>query len=151
MVDCSVIDVFCGIGGLTHGFIKEGFRVNAGYDLDESCRFAYERNNSVTFVCKNIEELTGTQLLPKFDKGLKVLVGCAPCQPFSKYTQGQKTQKWKLLKEFLRIITEVNPNIISMENVPELKRQHAFRSFVAALRKAEYHVSYRIVFCPEYG
>jgi DNA (cytosine-5)-methyltransferase 1 len=41
-----VIDLFCGVGGLTHGFVRErGFKVLAGFDSDPSCKFAYESNN----------------------------------------------------------------------------------------------------------
>lgn len=45
MRNCSVVDVFCGVGGLTHGFFLEGFNVVAGIDSDTSCKFAYEHNN----------------------------------------------------------------------------------------------------------
>lgn len=38
----KVVDLFCGIGGLSNGFFQEGFDVVAGYDNDKSCKFAYE-------------------------------------------------------------------------------------------------------------
>ncbi len=41
----SVVDIFCGVGGLTHGLKREGFNVVADYDLDSSCKYAYEANN----------------------------------------------------------------------------------------------------------
>ena len=41
----KVIDLFCGIGGLTHGLVKEGLDVVAGIDNDNSCKFGYEYNN----------------------------------------------------------------------------------------------------------
>ena len=41
----TVVDVFCGAGGLSHGFMLEGFDVRAGIDIDASCRHAYEHNN----------------------------------------------------------------------------------------------------------
>ena len=42
--DFSVVDLFCGIGGLSYGFVLEGFKIDAGIDLDKSCQFAFEKN-----------------------------------------------------------------------------------------------------------
>ena len=44
-MQANVIDLFCGIGGLTHGLIKAGLNVVAGLDIDSACRYAYETNN----------------------------------------------------------------------------------------------------------
>ena len=38
MKQAKVIDLFCGIGGLSHGFVKEGFNVVAGVDIDPTCK-----------------------------------------------------------------------------------------------------------------
>ena len=149
---CSVVDIFCGVGGLTHGFVKEGFRVLAGFDSDETCRYAFEKNNSAKFIKKNVKNLTGEEVNRLYGKDdLRILVGCAPCTPFSKYTQGRSGDKWKLLREFRRVILQTMPDIISMENVPELAKHKAFRRFVSALEKAGYKVSHTIVFCPDWG
>jgi DNA (cytosine-5)-methyltransferase 1 len=152
MKGCSVVDVFCGVGGLTHGFVKEGFRVVAGFDSDGSCQYAYEKNNSTKFIEKDVAELTGKEVKALYPKGdIRILVGCAPCTPFSKYTQGQSIDKWRLLREFRRVILEVKPDVISMENVPELARHRAFSRFISALEDAGYYISYSVVFCPDYG
>ncbi len=148
----SVVDVFCGVGGLTHGFVKEGFRIRAGFDSDESCQYAFEKNNSATFIKKNVTALTGKEVRALYAKDeVKILVGCAPCTPFSKYTQGRPGDKWKLLREFRRVILEAAPDVISMENVPELAKHRAFDRFVSALEDAGYEVSHSVVFCPDYG
>ena len=46
----TAIDLFCGIGGLTKGLSLSGITVQAGIDIDDSCRFAYERNNNAQFI-----------------------------------------------------------------------------------------------------
>ena len=38
----SLIDLFCGVGGLTHGFVQENFKIDAGIDFDATCKFAFE-------------------------------------------------------------------------------------------------------------
>ncbi|HJO74478.1 MAG TPA: DNA cytosine methyltransferase [Rhodospirillales bacterium] len=53
----SVIDLFCGAGGLSHGFYKEGFPIAAGIDIDEACRYPFEKNNDAPFICKDVSEL----------------------------------------------------------------------------------------------
>jgi DNA (cytosine-5)-methyltransferase 1 len=63
MKACSTVDVFCGIGGLTQGFVKEEFNVIAGIDIDDSCRYAYEHNNKSRFICKKIEDVNAQDIL----------------------------------------------------------------------------------------
>ena len=88
VVDASVIDLFCGAGGLSHGFKTEAFKLAAGIDIDEACRYPYEQNNGAPFVRKDVGKLTAKEIDDLFLPGAKrVLVGCAPCQPFSTYNQ----------------------------------------------------------------
>ena len=134
--------------------MREGFQVVAGYDSDATCKFAYEANNrGAKFVHKGIERTTAEEITGKLRAAeTRILVGCAPCQAFSLYTVKQKkTDKWKLLSEFRRLIRDVAPEIVSMENVPELGRHNAFHEFLDALRELGYHLSHSIVNCPDYG
>lgn len=157
-IKVSAIDLFCGVGGLTHGLIQSGIPVRMGLDLDSSCKFAFEENNQADFIAEDITNIKGDFLKAYWDKeGIKILVGCAPCQPFSshanKINNEQKTsdKKWNLINEYLRIVGEAQPDIISMENVPNLINKEIFRDFVKGLEKLGYYVSYSNVFCPEYG
>ena len=151
----SVTDLFCGVGGLTHGFISEGFDVVAGIDSNPSCKYAFEKNNGAEFIEADIEGLTGEDVVKLFPQvGVKILVGCAPCQPFSNYTNKVKNKnqkQWSLLEEFGRIIEEVQPEIVSMENVPSLGSKDIFNTFVELLERNNYHVTWSNVFCPNYG
>ena len=46
------VDLFCGIGGLTHGLQDAGVVVKAGIDSDPTCQHAFEVNNPrASFVC----------------------------------------------------------------------------------------------------
>ena len=158
----SVIDLFCGIGGLSHGFVLENINVVAGYDIDETCQYPFEANNNATFIAKNIRDVTGNEVNSVFnDADIKILVGCAPCQPFSTYafkspdkTKSSDEGKWSLLSEFARIIQEVKPDIVSMENVPGLAKfdkSYIFRDFIRTLEDNNYHIDFKIVYCPSYG
>lgn len=152
------IDLFCGIGGLSKGLELANIPVIAGIDIDNTCRFAYEKNTKSVFILQNIENLESCEIakLYPIDTDIKILVGCAPCQPFSKYSQryrkdGFEDNKWKLLYEFLRLIRDIKPEIVSMENVPDLSKQSVFLDFVSTLEKLGYSVDWKIVYCPAYG
>ena len=154
----SAVDLFCGIGGLSYGLKKSGINVVAGVDIDDSCKFAYEKNIGGKFISKDISTIFGSELLADYwndPEIIKILVGCAPCQPFSTHANKNKgrtnNSKWNLLKEFARLIKESNPEIISMENVPNLSNQQIFKDFVSFLTNAGYYVSYSNVYCPDYG
>lgn len=58
----NVIDLFCGVGGLSHGFIQEDFNVLAGIDIDETCRFAFEENNKSEFIAKSITDISAQEI-----------------------------------------------------------------------------------------
>lgn len=153
----TVIDLFCGVGGLSCGFVQEDFKILAGIDNDISCKYAFEKNNNSKFIAKDIRNVTGVEINELFENNIKILVGCAPCQPFSSYSFRYKEKdqnKWGLLYEFIRIIKETKPAIVSMENVPQLlhfKKAPVFDDFCQQLKKIGYFISYQVVYCPDYG
>ena len=152
----KAVDLFCGVGGLTFGLMKAGIPVVAGIDLDGSCEYAYTHNNNCQFIKKIVEDVTGKEvktLLKGAD--VKVLVGCAPCQPFSSHRKDKQHRSnhkdWKLLYQFGRLVKEVHPHIVSMENVPELAKEKVFSDFVCTLEAEGYCVSYKVVNVADYG
>lgn len=155
MQQYSVVDLFCGVGGLTHGLMLEGFDVVAGIDSDPSCRYAYEKNNGAQFIEADVAKLSGEVVSKLYPEGsIKILVGCTPCQPFSNYTNKlmkKNLKQWALLDEFGLLVEEVQPEIVSMENVPSLGSKDIFDDFVDLLKRNNYHVTWVNVYCPDYG
>lgn len=156
--DCTIVDLFCGIGGLSYGLKMENFKIAAGYDIDEKCRYAFEANNDCDFYATDVANLTSADLQKHYkDSKVKILVGCAPCQPFSSYTFKNKEKdndKWGLLYHFSRLIKETKPDIVSMENVAQLlnfKKAPVFDDFISDLKRQGYFVHFEIVNCPDYG
>jgi DNA (cytosine-5)-methyltransferase 1 len=152
MIDA--VDLFCGAGGLTAGLRKAGLRVRAGYDIDPSCKHAYEHNNGAVFVPKSVEKISAEEVSSWYGSGNpRLLAGCAPCQPFSSYNQGRDTRadrKWPLLYAFKRLIEEVKPELVTMENVPDVTKHEVYHDFVAALKK-DYQIWEGTVACVDYG
>ncbi|MDA8246702.1 DNA cytosine methyltransferase [Acidithiobacillus sp.] len=156
MKTVSCIDLFCGAGGLTHGFVLEGLPVVAGIDMDPACRFPYEANNNARFVEQDISKISVTELEALFgDAALKILAGCAPCQPFSTYAQRYeldgKDGKWGLLYHFARLAEGANPDVITMENVQTVEKHAVFHDFVDTLRRLGYKVWFDVVDSSHYG
>ncbi len=149
----KVVDLFCGIGGLTHGFIKEGFNVVAGIDNDGSCRYGYETNNDAKFIEKPIEDVTASELLAIYkDCEYKVLVGCAPCQPYSRLNLKKNTKsEFTPIEKFAQLINEIKPEIVSMENVKGLQKYPVFIQFVKNLKDQGYKVEFDVVDTSDYG
>ena len=153
MIAC--VDIFCGVGGLTHGLARGGVQVVAGIDLDPECRFPYEANNRSKFLEQDISSVSGDSLRALWaHEPYSLLAGCAPCQPFSTYGRhkqrrlGNKT-KWGLVAEFGRLVTESRPDFVTMENVPQLVAHEVFEDLVASL--CEYHLWWNVIDCSRYG
>ncbi|WP_201352069.1 DNA cytosine methyltransferase [Hydrogenimonas urashimensis] len=150
----EAIDLFCGVGGLTHGLKRAGIRVRLGVDVDRACEYAYVKNNEADFLVKSVDEVTGEELLERYGGGsTRLLAGCAPCQTFSTYNQKAcpTDRRWWLLSEFGRLVEEVNPELVTMENVPGLKDRDVFDDFVEKLKKNGYRVWCDVVDASVYG
>jgi len=151
------VDLFCGAGGLTRGLLDAGIKVRAGVDLDPICEYPYEHNNDAEFLKKSVTELQPNDIRLFYRKrSLRLLAGCAPCQTFSTYnfkarTAEEKDKKWFLLLEFARLVNEISPELVTMENVPGLAEQDVFANFTQTLQDNGYHVVYQVVDCSEYG
>ena len=154
--DVVCVDLFCGAGGLTHGLIEAGVRVVAGVDSDEACEHPYTANHEgIAFHKHDIAKLKASEVEKWFgDASIRVLAGCAPCQPFSSYSQRYETvgtEHWGLLNHFARLVEEIVPDIVTMENVPTVTKHKVFDDFVATLRRLGYEGWYEVVDCAEYG
>lgn len=153
----AVVDLFCGIGGLSHGLRRAGLNIVAGVDSDETCRYAFETNNDGTFVGRPLEDVSGEEVAALFPEGSRrILVGCAPCTPFSPYSagRGRPRDKWSLVDLFMDRIAAVEPEVISMENVPRLKSfkgGQVFERFLERLDDAGYEASAEVVNAADYG
>ncbi|KAA0115092.1 DNA cytosine methyltransferase [Mycolicibacterium sp. P9-22] len=150
----QAVDLFCGVGGLTHGLVKAGIGVRAGFDLDPACLYPYEANNPGKFVEADVGATDADKITRFFsDSAVSLLAGCAPCQPFSTYSQSGRSTKrvndWQLLRHFGRLVNEVQPDLVTMENVPQLAQHSVFSEFLQNL--AGYSVSWSVVDAARHG
>ena len=151
----GAVDLFCGAGGLTAGLRNAGIDVFAGYDNDSSCKYPFEYNNRAKFIAKDVAKVSGSEISSWLScSPVRLLAGCAPCQPFSTYNQGRdmrQDRKWPLLHQFSRLISEVLPDLVTKENVPEVIKHEVYHDFLKDLQMLGYHISASRVYCAEYG
>ncbi|MCQ4269027.1 DNA cytosine methyltransferase [Pseudomonas stutzeri] len=150
----KAVDLFCGVGGLTHGLIRGGIEVKAGVDLDGSCRYPFEKNNSAKFIECDVGSLQSSDIVDFLSgEGYSLLAGCAPCQPFSTYSRKGRNKnhenQWPLALEFARLANDIKPDFITMENVPQLADHDVFQDFVRSL--VGYESWWGVVECSAYG
>ncbi len=166
----KAIDLFSGCGGVSCGLTRAGFKVKAAVEIDpEAARTysAYPPLADVNVLIDDICKLTGKKILRAAGikkNDLYLLAGCPPCQNFSMQNPKNKTkpesERKKLLFEFLRIIKEVYPPFVLMENVPGLDsdfNKNILNEFLNSLRNEngrdteKYYVSYSILNAADYG
>lgn len=152
----GAVDLFCGAGGLTHGLAAAGVHVVVGVDLDGACKHPYEANNpGARFEPRDVSSLKPDEVNGWYGNyQMRLLAGCAPCQPFSSYAQRYETkgtERWGLLNHFARLVEGVRPDFVTMENVSTVTKHEVFHDFVSTLEKRGYHVWYDVVDCADYG
>lgn len=152
--DVAAVDLFCGAAGLSLGLKDSGIKIAAGIDLDPACRYPFEQNIGAKFLERDIASLSPSVVAELFGEAkIRVLAGCAPCQPFCGYTTRRRAidRRWQLLLEFLRITEIVLPEIVTMENVPRLVHLPLWGRFVGGLEAAGYHVAWDVLDAAHYG
>ena len=168
----KAIDLFSGCGGVSIGLTQAGFNVCCAVEIDDTAIKAYKGYHllkNVNVIKNDICKISGEDLL---DVGglqkdeLYLLAGCPPCQKFSMQNrinnsdESKINEVKKLLMEFKRIIKEIYPPFVLMENVPGIKSSFGgriLREFVNELENVngpaneKYRVVSGIVNSADYG
>lgn len=172
MMNIKAIDLFSGCGGVSIGLRKSGFNVVCAVEIDDAAVKAYKNYHllkDVNVIKRDICELSGNEILETGNickDELYLLAGCPPCQKFSMQNRINNSDESKidevkkLLMEFQRIIKEICPPFVLMENVPGIKSSFGGRiikEFIAELENVgapddkRYIVIYDVVNSADYG
>jgi len=153
----TAVDLFCGMGGLTLGLKRAGFTVKAAVEMSKEFGKTYSANHpEVRLLVKDIRQTSGKEILeasgmPTID----LVAGCPPCQGFSKLTDKREEEdpRNELLLEMARIVVEISPRVVMMENVPGLFRRGKghLEKFVQTIREAGYSPRYDLIPLADYG
>src|ERR1700693_5959251 len=126
------IDLFCGCGGVTYGLRRAGVQVAVGVDINPDCRLTYKLNNpGAKFIASDLRKVSGRDLLTACGKVTHgeylMLAACAPCQPFSNSRRTEVCASERtILQQVGRLVRELRPDSLFLENVPGIKRVNGF-------------------------
>jgi DNA (cytosine-5)-methyltransferase 1 len=119
--DYTFVDLFSGAGGMTQGLFKAGFKPIASVEVNEIASLTYRRNfPQCHHFCGEIEKFDSQKWLAEIGSPeVHLVVGGPPCQGFS--VAGKRNPhdaRNRLFREFVRVVSEIRPWYVVMENVP---------------------------------
>lgn len=138
VVKHSILDLFCGCGGLSLGAHSAGFETQLAIDIDSNLRSAYERNFQVRNISGvDLADATPTSLKRMLGGKSPVgVIGGPPCQGFSIMGRGHDDDpRNSLVSKFLELAIGLKPAFFLMENVPGLLADRHKNILDAALSK----------------
>jgi DNA (cytosine-5)-methyltransferase 1 len=151
------LDLFAGAGGLSAGLRSAGFRVAGAVEVDARAARTYEANHRNTSVLvEDVRKVRGRDLRRLYKgRSLATLAGCAPCQGFCSLTRkwGREDERNLLVLEMARLVEELQPQTVIMENVGGLALQgrHLLDEFYRRLGRQGYLSEWRVIQMADYG
>ena len=118
----SLVDFFCGAGGLSLGFLQEGFRVKLANDIEDVCIQTYKYNHpelpSSKLIQGDIKQIIDN-IGDYLEEDIDIVVGGPPCQGFSEANRQRVIDdpRNKLYKYFIKAVETIAPKMVVMENV----------------------------------
>lgn len=160
----NVIDLFSGCGGLSLGFIKDGYTVKKAVELDSSIANTYKINHpEVEVIVDDIRNIDQSGIFHQGDAD--VIIGGPPCQGFSmagaRIREGfMGDPRNFLFKHYFNVVKTVKPKVFVMENVKGIMTMQDGQIFKEILRifsdpemldGQPYHLHYKVVKAIEFG
>ncbi|RLE74638.1 MAG: DNA (cytosine-5-)-methyltransferase [Thermoprotei archaeon] len=124
----TVVDLFCGAGGLSRGFQMAGFEVALGLDNFEPAAETFQRNfPKASVIVEDVKEVRSEDILRELGGRPDVVIGGPPCEPFTRTNPRREAEPLdrlykdpigRLVLHFIRIVGDLQPRVFVMENVP---------------------------------
>jgi len=157
----KIIDLFAGVGGISSGFKKAGFRVVSANEYKAEIANTYIKNHPETkTVVGDITKVSSNELL-NGEKVIDVVVGGPPCQGFS--MAGRRIRNGgvflndprnELFKEFIRVVKDVRPKVFVMENVAAILNMgggSVKEEIMERFKEIGYETEVRVLLAADYG
>ena len=143
--------LFTGVGGFDLGFERAGMKCEWQVEFDKNCQNILRKHWSETELFDDVRTVGKHNL-----KSVDVICGGFPCQDVSIAGKraGLAGERSGLWSEFARIIDELEPKWVVIENVPGLLSSHRGRDFAAVIRwlaERGYGVAWRILDSQYFG
>lgn len=118
----TLVDFFCGAGGLSLGFLQEGFHIKLANDIEDVCIQTYKYNHPELpdgrLIQGDIKQIVD-HIEDYIDQKIDIVVGGPPCQGFSEANRQRVIDdpRNKLYKYFIQAVEKIVPKFVVMENV----------------------------------
>ena len=119
----KVIDLFAGVGGLSLGFVQDGFEVVLANEKDPSIASSYSKNHPGTkMITGDITQLDFDEVFGPYKGKVDVVVGGPPCQGYSQKGMRKSVLDDRnfLFRYFCKVVEYIEPKYFVMENVPQI-------------------------------
>ncbi len=154
----TFIDLFCGAGGITQGLVQAGFKPLASAEINPIASETH-RNNfpECNHFCGDIAQLNPQNWLKEIDSPeIHLVVGWSPCQGFSVAgKRDPEDPRNRLFYQFVRVVSEIRPWYVVMENVPgilTIQNGDVKAAIIEAFESIGYpHISVAILESAAYG
>lgn len=161
----TAIDLFSGAGGLHLGFEAMGFKINLCVDNNDIVEKTHKRNfPDIPIINRDINSVGSEEIKSYLDGGkVDIIIGGPPCQGFSTIgkrassdpeKRAKKDPRNELVITYARIIRDLKPKFIVMENVKgilSLDNGTYLRNVLNILRESGYDVDYKLINMADYG
>lgn len=144
--------MFAGIGGIDLGFEQAGCEIVWANEIDKHACKTYRFNFGEDYLVEGDIKDISTKDIPKFD----ILTAGFPCQAFSSVglLQGFDDPRGNLFFEVIRVVKDVKPRVVFLENVANLLKHddgNTFKVIKELLEELGYTVLFQVMNAKEYG
>lgn len=153
----TVLDLFCGCGGLSFGFDLAGFEIIGGIDLNKDATETFKLNFPKAEVkCDDISKISNATVEELYS-GVDIIIGGPPCQGFSTANRHQKEvddPRNKLFFQYIRFVDVLKPKVVLIENVRGILTRdngYAKERITSLLKEQGYELNMQVLDASEYG
>lgn len=131
------VDLFSGCGGLSLGFLQEGFEIVAAFEWWDAAAKCYELNFDHPVFKMDLSDTNSATAIIK-DLQPELIIGGPPCQDFSHAGKRIEANRASLTDSFAIIVANISPKYFVMENVDRARNSKAYASAKAIFKEAGY-------------
>lgn len=143
-VDITIVDLFCGCGGMSLGFQEAGFNILAGFEHWNAAISCYKNNFSHPVEDVDLSDVElSVKIISKYNPD--IIIGGPPCQDFSGAGNRIEGDRANLTVAFAKIISEILPQYFVMENVERAYNSEAYKKARKIFKVAGYGLTEKVL------
>ena len=134
----KAVDLFCGCGGLSLGFVQSGIEVIASFDNWDAALSVYKDNFKHPIYNQDLTDIDGAvELISQLSPD--IIIGGPPCQDFSSAgNRNEDNGRGELTVCYASIVSKVRPEWFVMENVQQIQKSNKLKDARAIFERAGY-------------